>query len=127
MQGVQLTAELHGCAASALLVEPQALRALCLRVVADAGLTPVGDVFHHFGPQLGVTGVVLLAESHLAVHTWPELAGVTLDVYVCNVSADNSARAERVVEALQAAFAPARSERQQLLRGRLGALGAPVP
>jgi spermidine synthase len=38
---------------------------------------------------------VLLAESHLALHTWPERAGVTLDVYVCNFSTDNSARPSR--------------------------------
>ena len=96
MQGVQLTAEFHDCAAAALLAEPQSLRALCLRAVRDAGLTPVGELFHHFGAGLGVTGVVLLAESHLAVHTWPELRAATLDVYVCNLSADNGPRAERL-------------------------------
>jgi S-adenosylmethionine decarboxylase proenzyme len=121
MHGVHLTAELHDCAAVPLLADPQALRALCLRVVADAGLTPVGDLFHPFGPAQGVTGVVLLAESHLALHTWPELAAVTLDVYVCNLHADNSRRAEQVVDALEAAFAPRRRQRQRLRRGQLEA------
>jgi spermidine synthase len=41
----------------------------------------------------GVTGTVLLAESHLAIHTWPETGSVTIDVYVCNFSADNSGKA----------------------------------
>lgn len=117
MHGTHLTAELHACAAGTLLSEPEALRTLCRRVVADAGLTPVGEVFHQFSPGGGVTGVVLLAESHLAVHTWPELGAATLDVYVCNLSADNSARAERVVDALEAAFAPQRRQRQRLERG----------
>ena len=36
------------------------------------------------GQRGGVTGVVLLAESHVAIHTWPELGNVTLDIYVCN-------------------------------------------
>jgi len=53
--------------------------------VQAAGLTPVDGVFHRFPLPGGVTGVVLLAESHVAVHTWPERGAVTLDVYVCNL------------------------------------------
>ncbi|MCC6248400.1 MAG: adenosylmethionine decarboxylase [Rubrivivax sp.] len=121
MHGIHLAAELHECAAVALLAEPAALRTLCRRVVAEAGLTAVGELFHHFAPGGGVTGVVLLAESHLAVHTWPELGAVTLDVYVCNLSADNSGRAEQVVAALEAAFAPRRRRQQRLERGSLAA------
>jgi S-adenosylmethionine decarboxylase len=118
MQGLHLTADLHGCdAARPAMLEPAALRALCLAAVADAGLQPVGELFHVFEPPGGVTGMVLLAESHLAVHTWPELGAVTLDVYVCNRGADNSARAHRLLDRLQAAFAPRQVERQQLQRG----------
>jgi S-adenosylmethionine decarboxylase len=61
---------------------------------------------------------VLLAESHLAVHTWPELGSATLDVYVCNLGADNSQRAHALLEALVAAFAPARTHHHRLLRGQ---------
>ncbi len=124
MHGIHLTAELYECAAAALLVEPAALRALCLGAVGEAGLTPVGELFHHFGPGGGITGIVLLAESHLAVHTWPELGAVTLDVYVCNLRADNSGRAERLVDALEAAFEPRRRQRQRLQRGLLGSPAA---
>lgn len=121
MHGLHLTADLRDCAGSvALLTEPAALRALCLRAVADAGLAAVGELFHRFGTpidrQSGITGVVLLAESHLAVHTWPELNGVTIDAYVCNFGADNSQRAHALVDALVAAFAPTRVQRQQLQR-----------
>ena len=56
-------------------------------------MTIVGDSFHQFEPQ-GVTGTVLLAESHLAIHTWPEHGFVTIDVYVCNYTTDNTAKAE---------------------------------
>jgi len=66
----------------------------------------------------GITGVVLLAESHLAVHTWPELEAATLDVYVCNLGADNSARAQVLMDTLVAAFAPERIERHAHRRGR---------
>ena len=118
MNGLHLTADLRGCdPTQPLMREPEALRKLCLQAVREIGLQAVGDLFHRFPPPGGVTGVVLLAESHLAVHTWPELGAVTLDVYVCNVSADHSARAESLAAALEAAFAPASSSRQRLLRG----------
>lgn len=122
MQGLHLTADLRGCTpalppALSPMLEPAALRALCLAAVAGAGLHAVGELFHRFPAPGGVTGVVLLAESHLAVHTWPELGGVTLDVYVCNLNGDNSARAEALLAALEAAFAPSGAERHRLQRG----------
>ncbi len=126
MRGLHLTADLRGCAATRpVMTAPDVLRTTCLDAVAAAGLTPVGELFHRFVPvsrvngsaPVGITGVVLLAESHLAVHTWPELGAVTLDVYVCNFGADNSARAEALLAALVAAFAPASVERHSLQRG----------
>lgn len=121
MDGLHLTADLRDCAgAPALLTDTEALRALCLTAVAEAELVAVGELFHAFDPhaerQSGITGVVLLAESHLAVHTWPEIGGVTIDAYVCNFSADNSARAEALMQRLVSAFAPARVKRQRLER-----------
>ncbi|CAN5332836.1 hypothetical protein BH09PSE6_BH09PSE6_17760 [soil metagenome] len=127
MQGLHLIADLHGCAAGPLLEQAGALQPLCRRIVEDAGLTIVGELFHAFpvvepGRPTGLTGTLLLAESHVAVHTWPERAAVTLDVYVCNLGKDNSAAAEAVVEALSRAFAPARCELQRIQRGRTDAL-----
>ena len=125
MQGLHLTADLRGCDASRpAMTDPAALRTLCLDAVAGAGLRAVAELFHRFAPApgqaeapVGITGVVLLAESHLAVHTWPELEAATLDVYVCNLGTDNSARAEALMDALVAAFAPARVERHAHRRG----------
>ncbi|MEO8079597.1 MAG: S-adenosylmethionine decarboxylase [Caldimonas sp.] len=129
MRGLHLTADLRGCStARAVMTEPAALRETCLSAVAAAGLTAVGELFHRFdaGPaapgaapaQSGITGVVLLAESHLAVHTWPELEAATLDVYVCNLGGrDHAARAESLFASLLEAFAPAGVERHALVRG----------
>ena len=125
MQGLHLTADLRGCAAGRpMMTDTAALRILCLDAVAGAGFTAVGELFHRFVPApgqehapSGVTGVVLLAESHLAVHTWPELEAATLDVYVCNLGADNSARAHSLMDALVAAFSPASIERHAHRRG----------
>jgi S-adenosylmethionine decarboxylase proenzyme len=125
MQGLHLTADLRGCAAARpAMTETAALRAICLDAVERAGLSAVGELFHRFVPSpqaqgapSGITGVVLLAESHLAVHTWPELEAATLDVYVCNLGTDNSARAEALMDSLVAAFSPARIERHAQRRG----------
>ncbi|MDF3832232.1 polyamine aminopropyltransferase, partial [Cupriavidus basilensis] len=122
MQGLHLTADLYDCrCAASLLVDAQLLARLCRQAVAAAGLTLVAEKFHtfpdHQGAQGGVTGAALLAESHLAVHTWPERDAVTLDVYVCNFSANNSARAEALLDALLVAFAPRQQNTNRLLRG----------
>ena len=71
------------------------------------------------GQRGGVTGVVLLAESHVAIHTWPELGNVTLDIYVCNFSGDNSAKAEQLMQNLLQAYQADRVLRKRLLRGDL--------
>jgi S-adenosylmethionine decarboxylase len=120
MHGLHLTADLRACAVpNRLLTDVQALREHCLAAVQASGLRAVGELFHRFPPPGGVTGVVLLAESHLAVHTWPEIQAVTLDVYVCNLHGDNSARAQSLLDALQAAFEPGQAQLQRLQRGRL--------
>jgi len=122
MQGLHLIADLSGCCGGDVALDDvDALRTLCLGAVADAGLRSVGHLFHPFvgadGQAQGVTGVVLLVESHLAVHTWPELRGVTADVYVCNVGADNSERAERVMARLVDAFRPEVRKIERVRRG----------
>lgn len=117
MDGLHILASLHRCRDARALVDRAALRALCIASVERAGLTAVGDLFHQF-PGGGVTGCVVLAESHLAIHTWPELAAVTLDLYVCNFSGDNSARAHRVLDDIVRAFAPEEVERRDVRRGR---------
>ena len=126
MHGLQLTADLRGCAIDRpAMTDPAVLRDACRSAVDAAGLTPVGELFHRFddagvpsgGAANGITGVVLLAESHVAVHTWPELGAATLDVYVCNIGRDNSARAEALLAALIDLFAPAAVERHALQRG----------
>ena len=123
MDGLHLTADLHACRQQgAAMTDTDALRTLCLQAVRAAGLQPVAEVFHRFPQGGGVTGVVLLAESHIAVHTWPELDAVTLDVYVCNYGRDNSANAQDLMDTLTLAFAPGRIERHALQRGAVAGL-----
>jgi S-adenosylmethionine decarboxylase proenzyme len=117
MDGIHLLGEWYGCPADTPeFTRSEALRAVCLKATRDAGLTVVGDAFYQFQPQ-GVTGTVLLAESHLAIHTWPERSFVTVDVYVCNLATDNSDKAQRLFSALEAVLKPARTKYQVIHRG----------
>jgi S-adenosylmethionine decarboxylase len=72
----------------AALSSADRVRALCDALVARSGLTPVAPALVHvFPPPGGVTALVLLSESHLAVHTWPEHGGALLSLGTCNVGA----------------------------------------
>lgn len=122
MNGLHLFADLHGCkCAPDLLLDSKKIEAFGKDVCTRNGMTVVGCYFHQFsstrGDPAGVTGAVILAESHLALHTWPELNGVTLDVYVCNFSGDNSAAARRLMAEAMAAFQPERCELREVMRG----------
>lgn len=124
MQGLHLTADLHQCRCDARwLTDAAALGARCLQAVNTAGLQAVGQLFHTFpatahGPG-GVTATVLLAESHLCVHTWPEQQAVTLDVYVCNFGGDHSAKAQALLADLQTLFDATHAELSSLARGAI--------
>ena len=129
MQGLHLTADLHDCqCAPPWLTDAQLLGERCTRAVEAAGLQAVGQLFHTFPATPdgagGVTATVLLAESHLCVHTWPELRGATLDVYVCNFGADHSAQAHALMDTLLALFEPGRVERHEIARGGALAVNA---
>lgn len=121
MRGLHLIAELYACQGNPRLLDDAAtLHELCLSLCQAPGLTPLGVLFHQFGDQGqtgGVTGAVILAESHLAVHTWPETREVTLDLYVCNFSQDNRAAAREVGARLIAEFMPARLIKREIERG----------
>jgi S-adenosylmethionine decarboxylase proenzyme len=121
MDGIHLLGEWYGCAAdSPEMTRVLPLRTLCLHAAEASGMTIVGDSFYQFEPA-GVTGTVLLAESHLAIHTWPEHGFVTIDVYVCNYTTDNSAKAERLLREMQDAMKPQRVKFQAIHRGGLDA------
>ena len=121
MNGLHILAEFHGCACDeALLCRVDLLRDLCLGACGKPGLTVVAQAFHGFGATdtpAGATGAVVLAESHLAVHTWPERGGATLDIYVCNFSQDNRAAAEAAYRFLERAFQPVKVVRRDIERG----------
>jgi S-adenosylmethionine decarboxylase proenzyme len=123
MKGLHIIADLYGCRKSEYMVSSAALRDLCVKACKDAGLTVLGDHFIQFDgadgtQQGGSTGAVVLAESHLAIHTWPERDGATLDVYVCNFTSDNTGKAEAVYRSLHNSLKPADVIIERVQRGR---------
>lgn len=74
----------------------------CLNEAAiQCGATVVGESFYHFSPY-GVSGVVNIAESHIAIHTWPEYMYAAVDVFTCGNNVDPEKAAKLIVERLEA-------------------------
>ncbi len=109
--GRHVLADLHGVDAVPLR-DPQGLRDLLAAAAVGAGAHVLGAHFHHFGGGQGVTGVVLLSESHITIHTWPERNYAALDVFMCG-----HASPERAVEHIRAALAPAQIDITTVPRG----------
>jgi spermidine synthase len=117
MNGLHLIGDLVGCRCDPrLLLDARLFEQKCAEYVRASGLTAMDVRFHQFEGS-GFTGTVVLAESHLAIHTWPERQGLTLDVYVCNYSADNSAKARVLFDSIVAHFQPAEVARHEIDRG----------
>lgn len=88
MNGIEWIVEAHGCAPESL-TDLSALRTLFERIIRDLKLRPVGETHWHQFPQTGgITGLCLLAESHLACHTFPELRSLCLNLFCCVARAE---------------------------------------
>ena len=117
MNGLHLIGDLGGCRCDPqVLLDGKTFESKCVDFVNASGLTVMDVSFHQFEGS-GFTGTVVLAESHIAIHTWPEKQGLTLDVYVCNYSGDNSQKARQLFDSIIAHFQPAEIARHEVSRG----------
>lgn len=108
--GTHILAELYGCPEE-LLTDLELIRDLMLRIVDEAGFRTVGETFHQFDP-VGVTGIILLSESHFSIHTWPEQRLLAADIFSCS-SRENALRA---LELLRKYFRPRKLKRKIVTR-----------
>ncbi len=98
--GQHLLVELYDCPKDRLNDAPFLERTL-EDSARDAGATVVISSFYPFSPH-GVSGVVVITESHIAVHTWPERGYAAVDVFTCGTSVDAHAIATAIAESLGA-------------------------
>jgi S-adenosylmethionine decarboxylase len=93
--------------------------------VEAAGATLLHIHLHHFSPTGGVSGVAVLAESHISIHTWPEFGYAALDVFMCG-----QCDPRHTIPVIERAFEPETIDVQEFLRGEnvdcLGATQSPV-
>ncbi len=110
--GQQLLADLHGCDPQ-LLNDVQRVEGILREAAGLAGATIVQGLFHAFMPQ-GVSGSLVISESHLAIHTWPEYGVASLDFFTCAPDVDTAA----ALEHCRRAFRAVSVHSQRLERGR---------
>ncbi|GHD67655.1 adenosylmethionine decarboxylase [Jeongeupia chitinilytica] len=110
--GQHLLADLHGVV-PALLSDATRVESALREAARAAGATVLFGHVHPFGDGLGVTGVLLLMESHISIHTWPEHGFAAVDVFMCG-----DARPELALASLAASFTPARCIRRLVPRGQ---------
>jgi S-adenosylmethionine decarboxylase len=92
-----------------------AIDAALREAAVTAGATVLHSHFHHFSPNGGVSGVVVLAESHISIHTWPEKGYAALDIFMCG-----SCDPYKSIPVLKTVFAPGGLQIAEHKRGLLG-------
>lgn len=108
--GHHLLADLHGCPH---LDDPVLVEAALRAAVAAAGVRLLDLRLHHFGARQGVTGVALLAESHISIHSWPEHGYAAIDIFICGAEQ----RCRDALAAITAGLAPTTAVTRVIARG----------
>ncbi|MCQ4153049.1 MAG: S-adenosylmethionine decarboxylase [Archaeoglobales archaeon] len=109
--GRHIIAELYGVNPE-LISREETVRRIVEEVVGEAGLNKVGSVYKQFNPH-GVTGIVLISESHVSIHTWPEYELVNLDIFTCG----DPVKAEKAFKLFIEKFKPKSYRHYMLDRG----------
>ena len=110
--GIHIISDLYGCDPEKLK-DMERIKYVLEMIIQQSELTTITSHFHQFNP-CGVTGFVLLSESHLAIHTWPEYGYVSVDVYSCGPS-DGSASAHKGIVDF---FTPKKTSTSVFTRGK---------
>ena len=99
--GKHLILEFHGCPPN-LLDDPNLIDRVMTRAAEKSGATLISRAFHRFSPQ-GVSGVIVIAESHFSIHTWPEYGYAAVDMFTCGEGVDLNLALEVIRRGLGAA------------------------
>jgi len=110
-KGVHIISNFFDCKNGDLLIDKKKLNAFLTKTIKKNGLTILKKYFHKFGDEGGITGYILLAESHVSIHTWPERENyISFDIFVCNLNSDNTAKAKKIYDEVVKGFNPVRKD-----------------
>lgn len=109
--GCNIFADMYGCDAS-VLDDVEYLRTMMKEAAKRGNMTVVRTIFHRYEPQ-GITGIVVVKESHIAIHTWPEHAFASVDIFLCG----NNSRPYEVLKYIESKLRPARVYTNSIERG----------
>jgi len=98
--GRHILAEFFDCD-NDILDDTEKIELIMKRAAIECGATIISSTFHEFNPH-GVSGVVVIAESHLAIHTWPEYGYAAVDVFTCGETVDPAVAKTVIQEHLDA-------------------------
>ena len=104
--GMLIAADLFKCSEDLRTFNEEQLE-MITKMIESVGLTSLDSCHHQFYNEYGNDGysvVILLQESHCAIHTWPSLGKVNVCVYVCNYSTANDAKAMKLVDLIAAYY-----------------------
>ena len=109
--GIHLIAEFWN---GKIIEDPKEIEKILVEATKEAENTPLEVTIHKFSPQ-GITGVVLLAESHIALHSWPEINYLAIDIFTCG----GKAIPRKALEYFKKVFKPEKIEIKEIKRGKL--------
>ncbi len=115
--GVHIILEFFGCDPNTLTKRDYVERVM-LEAAQRANTHQIGTFFHQFKPH-GVSGVIVIEESHITIHTWPEHGYAAIDFFYCS----DDVNPDRAIETLIEAFKPARISKVEFVRGDLKETG----
>jgi S-adenosylmethionine decarboxylase proenzyme len=111
--GHHVLTEFYGCKPE-ILDDLKEIKSLMEQAALFSGATIIDSRFHRFNPY-GISGVVIIAESHFAIHTWPEFNYASIDIYTCGTTVDPW----KAYEYLKAHLRPQTDTKLELLRGSI--------
>lgn len=120
--GKHVLAEFYNCDKE-LINDEKYTEELFLNAAREAGATVIRSVFHKFSPH-GVSGVVVISESHLTIHSWPEYGYCAVDVFTCGDLINNNIVMQKLKEGLRATSVSAAELNRGILNAGVDALPA---
>jgi S-adenosylmethionine decarboxylase proenzyme len=114
--GTHIIGDLKMCDQNYLFgLDMEAIKKKSIEIIQKNSFTVLGSYFHRFENN-SFTGIIALSESHVSMHTWPELGIVNIDVYVCNYNHDNTEATRRTFEEISALFHSEKVEKREIKR-----------